>query len=233
MITLHSWPTPNAHKVSIMLEECGLNYEVKEVDITAGDQFDSEFLELSPNNRIPALVDQDGPGGKSISVFESGAILLYLAEKTGKFLPVSGKSRYEVIQWLMFQMANVGPICGQAHHFRDAALERVPYAITRFTLETGRLYNVMDRQLSRTRFLAGKDYTIADMACWPWVRVHRYHGQSWNDFPHVKRWFDEITLRPAVQLGMELLADKRRKPEEVLNDQSRDILFGRRQMERR
>ena len=134
MITLHSWPTPNAHKVSIMLEECGLNYEVKEVDITAGDQFDAEFLELSPNNRIPALVDQDGPRGKSISVFESGAILLYLAEKTGKFLPVSGKSRYEVIQWLMFQMANVGPICGQAHHFRDAALERVPYAITRFNM---------------------------------------------------------------------------------------------------
>ena len=233
MIKLYAWPTPNAHKISIMLEECALDYEVKKVDITAGYQFKPEFLKLSPNNRIPALLDSDGPCGKSISIFESGAILVYLSEKTGKFLPSIGTDRYEVLQWLMFQMANLGPICGQAHHFRDAAIERVPYAITRFTEEAGRLYGVMDRQLSRTKFLAGELYTIADMACWPWVRVHRYHGQPWDNYSYVKRWFDEISTRPAVQQGMKLLSDYRRKPHEVLNEKTRDILFGSSQMQRR
>lgn len=233
MITLHAWPTPNAHKVSIMLEECGLKYEVKVVDITAGDQFKPEFLKLSPNNRMPALVDDDGPDGTPASIFESGAILIYLADKTGRFMPIAGNARYDVMQWLMFQMGNLGPICGQAHHFRDAAPERVPYAINRFTDEAGRLYGVMNRRLAEARYLAGDDYTIADMACWPWVRVHRYHGQLWEDFPNVKRWFDEVAARPAVQEGMKLLSDKRAKTRDVLDDKSRDILFGKTQMEKR
>ena len=233
MITLHAWPTPNAHKVSIMLEECALAYEVVTVDITAGDQFKPEFLAVSPNNRMPTIVDHDGPDGGDISVFESGAILIYLAEKTGKFLPASGNARYDVIKWLMFQMANLGPIVGQAHHYRDAAPERVPYSIQRFTDEAGRLYGVMDRQLAGEEYLAGPAYSIADMACWPWVRVHRYHGQQWEDFPHVKRWFDLVAKREGVQKGMELLTEKRAKTRDVLDKKSRDILFGRTQMERR
>lgn len=233
MITLHAWPTPNAHKVSIMLEECGLEYEVEAVDITAGDQFAPAFLDLSPNNRMPALVDDEGPEGKSVSIFESGAILIYLADKTGKFMPLSGNARYDVMQWLMFQMGNLGPICGQAHHFRDAAPERVPYAINRFTDEAGRLYGVMDRRLAETTYLAGDGYSIADMACWPWVRVHRYHGQPWDYFPNVKRWFDDIAARPAVQEGMKLLSDKRAKTRDILDEKSRDILFGKAQMAKR
>ena len=203
------------------------------VDITAGDQFKPEFLKLSPNNRMPALVDDDGPDGTPASIFESGAILIYLADKTGRFMPIAGNARYDVMQWLMFQMGNLGPICGQAHHFRDAAPERVPYAINRFTDEAGRLYGVMNRRLAEARYLAGDDYTIADMACWPWVRVHRYHGQLWEDFPNVKRWFDEVAARPAVQEGMKLLSDKRAKTRDVLDDKSRDILFGKTQMEKR
>ncbi len=233
MITLHAWPTPNAHKVSIMLEECGLKYEVEVVDITAGDQFKPEFLQISPNNRMPALVDDDGPDGTPASIFESGAILIYLADKTGRFMPTSGNARFDVMQWLMFQMGNLGPICGQAHHFRDAAPERVPYAINRFTDEAGRLYGVMDRRLGEARYLGGDEYTIADMASWPWIRVHRYHGQPWDDFPNVKRWFDEIATRPAVQEGMKLLIEKRAKTRDVLDDKSRDILFGKTQMEKR
>jgi GST-like protein len=233
MIILYAWPTPNAHKVSIMLEECALDYEVATVDITAGDQFKPEFLALSPNNRMPAVIDHDGPDGGDVAVFESGAILIYLAEKCGKFLPVSGNDRYSVMQWVMFQMANLGPILGQAHHYRDAASERVPYAINRFTDEAGRLYGVMDSRLAEVPYLAGADYSIADMACWPWVRVHRYHGQPWEDFPNVKRWFDQVAGRPAVQEGMNLLTDKRAKTRDVLNNRSRDILFGKTQLKRR
>jgi GST-like protein len=233
MIILYAWPTPNAHKVSIMLEECALDYEVATVDITAGDQFKPEFLALSPNNRMPAVIDHDGPDGGDVAVFESGAILIYLAEKCGKFLPVSGNDRYSVMQWLVFQMANLGPILGQAHHYRDAASERVPYAINRFTDEAGRLYGVMDSRLAEVPYLAGADYSIADMACWPWVRVHRYHGQPWEDFPNVKRWFDQVAGRPAVQEGMNLLTDKRAKTRDVLNNRSRDILFGKTQLKRR
>ena len=233
MITLHAWPTPNAHKISIMLEECGLEYGVEAVDITVGDQFTPEFLELSPNNRMPALVDDDGPEGKPISIFESGAILIYLADKTGKFMPPSGNALYEVMQWLMFQMGNLGPICGQTAHFRDAAPERVPYAINRFTDETGRLYGVMDRRLSDMTYLAGEDYSIADMACWPWIRLHRWHGQPWEAFPNVKRWFDVISARDAVQAGMKLLEQHRARPKDVLNEATRDILFGKSQHQRR
>ena len=233
MIAFHAWPTPNGHKVSIMLEECGLPYRVIAVDITAGDQFAPDFLAISPNNRMPAIVDPDGPDGRPVSVFESGAILIYLAEKCGRFLPASGNARYAVMQWLMFQMANLGPICGQAHHYRDAAPERVPYAIQRFTDEAGRLYGVMDRRLGEADYLAGPDYSIADVACWPWVRVHRYHGQAWEDVPNVKRWFDRIAARPAVQAGMTLLADRRARTRDVLDETARDILFGRTQLRRR
>ena len=233
MVTLYAWPTPNAHKVSIMLEECALDYKVVSVDITAGDQFKSEFLVISPNNRMPALVDDQGPEGETISIFESGAILIYLAGKVCRLMPAGGNARYDVLQWLMFQMGNLGPICGQAHHFREAAPERVPYAINRFTNEAERLYHVMDQRLKEIDYLAGKEYSIADIACWPWVRVHRYHGQRWEDFPNVKRWFDDIAARPAVQKGMKLLINKRAKTREVLNEKARDILFGQTQMARR
>jgi GST-like protein len=233
MIDFYAWPTPNGHKVSIMLEECALPYRVIPVDITAGDQFEPGFVAISPNNRMPAIVDPVGPDRSAVSVFESGAILVYLAEKCGKFLPPSGNTRYSVMQWLMFQMASLGPICGQAHHFRDAAPERVPYAIRRFTDEAARLYGVMDRRLGEAEYLAGPDYSIADIACWPWVRVHRYHGQAWDDFPNVRRWFDRIAARPAVQEGMKLLADKRARTRDVLDEAARDILFGATQMQRR
>jgi len=233
MVTLYAWPTPNAHKVSIMLEECALDYKVVSVDITAGDQFKSEFLAISPNNRMPALVDGQGPEGETVSIFESGAILIYLADKVCRLMPAGGNARYDVLQWLMFQMGNLGPICGQAHHFREAAPERVPYAINRFTNEAERLYHVMDRRLKEIDYLAGKDYSIADIACWPWVRVHRYHGQRWEDFPNVKRWFDDVAARPAVQKGMKLLINKRAKTRDVLNQEARDILFGQTEMARR
>ena len=233
MVTLYAWPTPNAHKVSIMLEECAIEYKVVTVDITAGDQFKSDFLAISPNNRMPALVDDQGPEGKAISIFESGAILIYLADKVCRLMPAGGNARYDVLQWLMFQMGNLGPICGQAHHFREAAPERVPYAINRFTNEAERLYHVMDRRLKEIDYLAGKDYSIADIACWPWVRVHRYHGQRWEDFPNVKRWFDDVAARPAVQKGMKLLINKRAKTRDVLNQEAHDILFGQTQMARR
>ena len=234
MIELHAFPTPNAHKISIMLEECALPYRAVLVDIRKGDQFRPEFLKLSPNNRMPAIVDDDGPDGAPIALFESGAILVYLAEKTGRFMPASGAARYHVMAWLMFQMANLGPVCGQAHHFRDSAPEKVPYAIRRFTDEAARLYGVMDRRLSEVPYLAGDGYSIADMACWPWVRVHRYHGQDWAPFPNVRRWFDLIAARPAVQRGMKLLethrADNRAT---ALDAATRDILFGDAQFRRR
>ena len=233
MVTLYAWPTPNAHKVSIMLEECAIDYKVVTVDITAGDQFKSEFLAISPNNRMPALVDDQGPEGKAISIFESGAILIYLADKVCRLMPAGGNARYDVLQWLMFQMGNLGPICGQAHHFREAAPERVPYAINRFTNEAERLYHVMDQRLEEIDYLAGKEYSIADIACWPWVRVHRYHGQRWEDFPNVKLWFDDVAARPAVQKGMKLLINKRAKTRDVLNQEARDILFGQTEMARR
>ena len=233
MVTLYAWPTPNAHKISIMLEECEIDYKVVAVDITAGDQFKSEFLAISPNNRMPVLVDPEGPGGKEISIFESGAILIYLADKVCRFLPKHGNARYNVLQWLMFQMGNLGPICGQAHHFREASPERVPYAINRFTNEAERLYQVMEQRLKETCYLAGEEFSIADIASWPWVRVHRYHGQHWEGFPNVKRWFDDVTARPGVQKGMTLLLNKRAKTRDVLNEEARDILFGQTQMAKR
>lgn len=202
MIELYTWGTPNGRKVSIMLEEVGLPYNTHSVNISKDEQFASDFLKVSPNNKIPAIVDPDGPGGKKISLFESGAILFYLAEKTGKLLPADPAGRYETMVWLMFQMAGVGPMFGQAHHFRRFAKEQVPYAIDRYTSETHRIYGVMDKRLGEVPYLAGQDYTIADVATYPWVARWEWHGIDWADYPNLKRWFDEVGARPAVQKGM-------------------------------
>ena len=226
MIEVYSWATPNGHKVHIMLEECGLPYRAIPVDIGNGDQFQADFLRISPNNKIPAIVDPDGPDGRPMSLFESGAILLYLAGKTGRFLPEGTRARYDVLQWLMFQMGGVGPMLGQAHHFRLYAPEKVPYAIERYSNEARRLYGVMNRQLARHRYIAGPDYSVADIAIFPWLRSWKNQGIDWNEHPHLKGWFDEIAARPAVVRGVEVLAHLR-KP--VTDDRARDVLFGREQ----
>ena len=226
MIEVYSWATPNGHKVHIMLEECGLPYRVHAVDIGAGDQFKREFLAISPNNKIPAITDPQGPGGKAISLFESGAILLYLAGKTGRFMPEDVAAKYEVLQWLMFQMGGVGPMLGQAHHFRIYAPEKVPYAIDRYTNEARRLYGVMNKRLAQSKYIGGAEYSIADIAIFPWLRSWKNQGIDWNDHPHLKGWFDEIAGRPAVMRGVEVLADLR-KP--VTDDKARAMLFGQEQ----
>jgi GST-like protein len=226
MIEVYSWATPNGHKVHIMLEECGLPYRVHAVDIGAGDQFVPEFLRISPNNKIPAIVDPQGPDGEPYSMFESGAILLYLAGKTGRFLPQDVRGKYDTLQWLMFQMGGVGPMLGQTHHFRVYAPEKIGYAIERYTNEARRLYGVMDRRLAKSTYIAGPEYTIADMAIYPWLRSWKNQGIDWNDFPHLKGWFDEIDRRPAVQRGVKVLAD-RRKP--LMDEQARRMLFGEEQ----
>jgi len=231
MIDLYTWPTPNGFKVSIMLEECGLDYAVFPIDIGRGDQFEADFLKISPNNKMPAIVDPDGPGGRPYPLFESGAILLYLAEKTGRFMAQETAARYLVIQWLMFQMGGVGPMFGQAHHFRQYAPEQIDYAVQRYTNEAGRLYGVMDRRLEEAEFLAG-DYSIADMACFPWTRSYERQGQDLDDFPNVRRWFDAIDARPAVQKGLAVLAERRRDPSDI-DDEQRSILFGAEQYRRR
>lgn len=230
MIDVYSWATPNGHKVHIMLEECGLPYRVHAVNIGAGDQFKPEFLKISPNNKIPALVDSEGPDGQPISLFESGAILLYLAAKTGKFMPASDRGKYEVLQWLMFQMGGVGPMLGQAHHFRIYAPEKIDYAINRYTNEARRLYGVMDKQLSTHKFIAGDSYSIADIAIFPWLRSWQNQGIDWADYPHLRKWFDGIAQRPAVQRGVTVLADLR-KP--VVDDKAREMMFGATQYQRR
>lgn len=231
MIDLYTWPTPNGVKVAVMLEETGLPYTVHPVNIGEGDQFDPAFLKISPNNKIPAILDPDGPTGAPISLFESGAILIYLAEKTGRFLPTDPAGRYATLEWLMFQMGGVGPMFGQAHHFRAYAPERVPYAIDRYTNEVGRLYRVMDRRLADRPFLAGDDYTIADIATWPWTRSIERQGHALADFPHVARWFEAIAARPAAQAGAAVLADRRR--EGPMDDRSREVMFGRTQYQAR
>ncbi|WP_334189457.1 glutathione binding-like protein [Noviherbaspirillum sp.] len=223
MIDVYSTATPNGHKVHIMLEECGLPYRVHHIDIGAGDQFKPDFLAISPNNKIPAIVDADGPDGKPISLFESGAILVYLASKVGKFLGNSDREKFNTLQWLMFQMGGVGPMLGQAHHFRIYAPEKIEYAINRYTNETRRLYGVIDKQVKKSGYLAGEEYTIADIATFPWLRSWKNQGIDWTEFPDAKRWFDEISERPAVQRGVEVLANLR-KP--LLDDKSRETLFG-------
>ena len=213
-----------------MLEECGLPYRAHPVNIGAGDQFKPEFLSISPNNKIPAIMDPDGPDGQPMSLFESGAILLYLAGKTGRFLPDTVRGRYEVLEWLMFQMGGVGPMLGQAHHFRIYAPEKLPYAIDRYTNEAKRLYSVMDKRLAKSKYIAGSEYTIADIAIFPWLRSWKNQGIDWADYPHLKGWFDEIAARPAVQRGVEVLANLR-KP--LVDTQARDVLFGAQQYQRR
>lgn len=230
MIDLYSWATPNGHKVHIMLEECGLPYRVHPINIGIGDQFKPEFLKISPNNKIPAIIDSEGPDGKPISLFESGAILLYLASKTGKFLPKTDRKKFEMMQWLMFQMGGVGPMLGQAHHFRIYAPEKIDYAINRYTNEAKRLYGVMDKQLTTNKFIAGSTYTIADIAIFPWLRSWQNQGIDWADHPHLKQWFDMIAARPAVQRGVQVLADLR-KP--LVDDKARQNMFGAAQYQKR
>jgi len=201
-IELYTWKTPNGRKISIALEELGLSYTAHAVNLDAREQYDPAFVEISPYSKIPALVDPDGPDGAPISLFESGAILIYLAEKTGRLLPTAARPRLEVLQWLMWQMGNFGPMLGQAHHFRRSAKEKVPYAIERYTREAGRLYNVLDRHLAGAEFIAGGAYSIADIATYPWVARHTWHAVELADYPNVKRWYDVLGARPAVAKGM-------------------------------
>jgi len=230
MIDVYSTATPNGHKVHIMLEECGLPYRVHHIDIGAGDQFKPNFLAISPNNKIPAIVDADGPDNKPISLFESGAILIYLASKTNQFLGNTDREKFTALQWLMFQMGGVGPMLGQAHHFRLYAPKKIDYAVNRYTNEAKRLYGVIDKRLTQSAYLAGDEYTIADMATYPWLRAWKNQGIDWADYPDAKRWFDEIDARPAVRRGVEVLAALR-KP---LQDQkAKDVLFGATQYKKR
>ena len=230
MIDLYTWPTPNGHKVHIMLEETGLAYCVIPVDIGRGDQFDPAFLTISPNNKMPAMVDHDGPGGEPINIFESGAMLIYMAEKTGSFMPADARGRALVMQWLMFQMGGIGPMLGQCHHFRNYAPEPIDYAIDRYTNEAHRLYGVLDGRLGEAEFMAG-DYSIADMATYPWTRSIDRQGVDPSDFPNVLRWQRQLEDRPAVLRGCEVLSDRQRQG--GMTDEEREILFGSAQYERR
>lgn len=200
-IALYTWSTPNGYKVSIALEELGLPYEVHPIDITQNEQFDPEFLKISPNNKIPAIIDPDGPGGEPFALFESGAILLYLARKTGRLMPESLRAYWTAVQWLMWQMGGFGPMLGQAHHFLRFAPEDVPYAKERYRNETRRLYGVLDKRLGEAEWLARDEYSMADIATFPWAARHEWQEIDLDDFPNVKRWFDSIASRPAVQRG--------------------------------
>ncbi|MEO7030758.1 MAG: glutathione binding-like protein, partial [Herbaspirillum sp.] len=219
----YSCATPNGHKIHIMLEECGLPYRVHHIDIGAGDQFKPAFLAISPNNKIPAIVDADGPDGKPISLFESGAILIYLASKAGKFLGNNDREKFATLQWLMFQMGSVGPMLGQAHHFRIYAPEKLAYAIERYTNEAHRIYGVIDKQLTQHAYLAGDDYSIADIATFPWLRSWKNQGVELSEYPNLQRWFTKINERPAVMRGVKILTDLR-KP--LTGEKERAILFG-------
>jgi GSH-dependent disulfide-bond oxidoreductase len=225
MIDLHYWPTPNGWKISIMLEECGLPYALKPVNIGRGEQFSPEFLALSPNNRMPAIVDHDPPdGGAPIALFESGAILIYLAEKTGRFLPADLRGRHAALQWLMWQMGGLGPMAGQNGHFLLYAPERIPYALERYSKEVNRLYGVLDGQLARTgHYVAGGEYSIADIAIFPWIRTHKAQQIALAEFPHVERWYNLLFERPAARRGLEL-GKELRLPK--MDGEARKALFG-------
>ncbi len=227
MIEAWTWPTPNGHKVHIALEELGLPYKVIPVNIGAGEQFKPEFLALTPNHRIPAIIDPDGPGGKRIELFESGAILIYLAEKTGRLMPTDPIEHYTCLQWLMFQMAGVGPMFGQYNHFAAYAPEKLPYAIERYSNEVKRLHRVLDKRLSEAVYLAGDEYSIADIATFPWIRNADRRGIDLAEYPSVKRWHDEIAARPAVMRGVEVLSEKQRKG--TMTDAEREVMFGKTQ----
>jgi GST-like protein len=231
MIEVWTWPTPNGHKVHIALEEMGLPYKVVPVDIGKGAQFSPEFLAITPNHRIPAIVDPDGPGGQTVTLFESGAIMIYLAEKTGQFLPADPAGRYTALQWLMFQMGGVGPMFGQHGHFHHYAPEKIPYAMDRYANEIRRLLGVLNKRLSQAAYLAGDDYGIADMATWPWLRFPERRGVDYADYPAVKRWYDAIGARPAVQRGIEVLSANQRA--DTMTDAEREILFGKTQFTQR
>lgn len=227
-IELYYWPTPNGHKITIMLEELGVPYEVKYINIGKGEQFAPDFLKIAPNNRMPAIIDPDGPGGEPISVFESGAILQYLGRKYGKFYPSDERRRVDVEQWLFWQMGGLGPMAGQAHHFRQYAPEKIEYGINRYTNEVNRLYGVMNRRLADRDYLAG-DYSIADMASIGWVRSYENQGQDLNDFPNLKRWFEAVLARPAVQRGIEVGKEERARQASLADDkEAQKILFGQR-----
>lgn len=224
MIDLHYWPTPNGHKITIFLEETGTPYRIVPVNIGVGDQFKPDFLKIAPNNRMPAIVDHAPADGKApVSVFESGAILVYLAEKSGRFLPADLRGRFEVLQWLFWQMGGLGPMAGQNHHFSQYAPEKLAYAIERYVGETARLYAVLDKRLADREFVAG-DYSIADMAAYPWVVPHQRQAQDLSDFPQLKRWFETIQARPAVVRAYEKGKAINSKP--AVNEESRKILFG-------
>ena len=240
MIDLYSWPTPNGHKVHIMLEECGLPYRVHAINIGEGDQFKPEFLKISPNNKIPAMIDRDGPGGREFPLAETGAMLVYLARKAGKFLPDAERNpraHFDVMQWLFFQIAHIGPMMGQVHHFKSYAPQRVPiekvqYGIDRFVNETNRLFGVMDRELATKAYIAGNDYTIADIAIWPWVRNPSHESVEIEKYPHVQAWIAKIGERPGVQRGVEVLKEHRRVPGRPYhNDKSWEILYGKTQIQ--
>jgi GST-like protein len=233
MIEVYSWPTPNGHKVHIMLEETGIPYRVHGINIRAGDQFKPAFLKISPNNRIPAIVDPDGPGGKPISVFESGAILLYLASKTGKFLPADLHARWRCMEWLMWQMGGVGPMMGQANHFRRYAKDKIQYAIDRYGNEANRLTRVLDKRLEESPYTAGREYSISDIAIFPWYRGAENRGVNIDEYPNVRRWFDAINARPAVQRALKVLAEAQAANAAPHDDKSWEIMFGKVQFERR
>ena len=234
MIDIYSWATPNGHKVHIMLEECGQrlgrDWQAHPINIGTGDQFQPAFLEISPNNKIPAMVDPKGPNGKPMHLFESGAILLYLASKFNRFLPKSDAAKFETLQWLMFQMGGVGPMLGQAHHFRIYAPEKIDYAYDRYTNEAKRLYGVLDKQVQKHPYIAGKQYTVADIATFPWLRSWQNQGIDWKNYPALKDWFDRVSGRPAVKRGGIVLAHLR-KP--LVDDQARQALFGKDQYVKR
>lgn len=225
MIDLHYWTTPNGHKITMFLEETGLPYTIKPVNISTGDQFKPEFLKIAPNNRIPAIVDHaPTQGGAPISVFESGAILVYLAEKSGQFMPTDLRGRMEVLQWLFWQMGGLGPMAGQNHHFVQYAPEKIPYAIDRYVKETNRLYGVLNQRLAGRAYVAGPEYSIADMAAYPWIVPWTRQGQNLDDFPNLRRWFDAIRARPATVRAYEI-ADKINTSPSVTEDEKK-ILFG-------
>lgn len=228
MIELYFWATPNAYKVSILLEELCLPYKVIPIHIGKGEQFTGSFLKISPNNKIPAIVDEDGPDGKPFSVFESGAILMYLANKVqSELLPSDRKQYFLVIQWLMFQMGSMGPMLGQAHHFRKYAPESLPYAIDRYTKEATRLYGVMDKRLSEVRYFAGDHYSIADIAIYPWLRAYKLQGQNLSDWSNIQRWYSEVRARPQVQRGLSVLSEKVDKSGDKPKDERWENLFGK------
>jgi GST-like protein len=232
MIDIYFWTTPNGYKVTILLEELGWRYNVIPVHIGKGEQFEPAFLKISPNNKIPAMVDHEAPDGKEIALFESGAIMMYLAEKSGwQFMPSDFRARYDVVQWLMFQMGGLGPMLGQAHHFRRYAKEPIPYAIERYTNEATRLYRVLDTQLAKTEYLAG-DYSIADMAVYPWLRPYKWQGQDIAVWPHLQRWYTAVRARPAVQRGLAVLDERLEQNREKPSGKSWDVLFGDAQFNR-